>query len=478
MRNLGDTVAVYRFSAQVIGRSTGRSATGAAAYRAGIAITDERTGLTHDYRRRGGVVHAEIVAPVKSPDWVQDRVSLWNAVEQVERRKDAQLAREILMSLPHELNEDERRALAKSFVEKEFVSRGMVADIAIHAPDREGDNRNHHAHIMLTMRSITEAGFGKKDRSWNETSLLEHWRERWAEEQNAALERSGHDVQVDHRSLEEQGINREPEPKLGPIATDMERNGKRSKAGDDLRAVWQRNGYREVAYSEVDADQLELAQEICNRAQKTLHDKERIPPDEDYLDLYNAQKLFLEAEYAASQKLVDDYAARLDGRSRVAVWWDKLRGRLGWRAEQDYEAERMRLQELRSRQRALEDSRRQEESRRDAQRQHELALREQENEFFKKQQAKKHFDQQVKPPEPVPAQAQQQDKDLAAYAEMFRQNMQRNQQQEREQKAAPKPTEPPTSSPEPAKSDKDAFLERFRQSRDRNRNQDRDREPD
>jgi len=260
-------VAVYRFSAQVIGRSTGRSATGAAAYRAGVLITDERSGLAHDYRRRGGVAHAEILAPANSPDWVQDRVRLWNTVEQVERRKDAQLAREILMSLPHELNEGERHALIKNFVEKEFVSRGMVADLAIHDPDREGDNRNHHAHIMLTMRSLSEDGFGKKDRSWNETSLLEHWRERWAEEQNAALERSGHDVQGDHRSLEDQGIDREPEPKLGPIATDMERNGKRSKAGDDLRSVWQRNGKQELVYAQHDAAMFEFVQVSCNRAQ-------------------------------------------------------------------------------------------------------------------------------------------------------------------------------------------------------------------
>lgn len=155
-------LATYRFSAKVISRSTGRSATGAAAYRAGVMITDERTDMTHDYTRRRGVVHAEILTPDDAPEWMQDRAALWNAVEHAERRKDAQLAREIQINLPHELDPETRRNLARDFVEQEFVSRGMVADLTIHAPDPRGDERNHHAHVMLTMRALQAEGFGKK----------------------------------------------------------------------------------------------------------------------------------------------------------------------------------------------------------------------------------------------------------------------------------------------------------------------------
>lgn len=263
-------MAVYRFSAQVIGRSNGRSATAAAAYRSGISITDERTGLTHDYRRRGGIVHAEILTPKGAPEWTGDRVQLWNAVEKVERRKDAQLAREILTSLPYELDADQRRDLIQEFVQQEFVSRGMIADMAIHAPDREGDNRNHHAHVMLTMRPVAEDGFGKKDRSWNDKALLEAWRERWADHQNRALEAAGLEIRVDHRSLEDRGINREPEPKLGAVATEMERNGRPSKSGDDLRALWLRNAERELLLSESEVVNSDIAQEQLNGAQDAL----------------------------------------------------------------------------------------------------------------------------------------------------------------------------------------------------------------
>lgn len=237
-------MAAYRFSAQIIGRSSGRSATAAAAYRASERIEDERTGQAHDYRAKGGIVHSEILLPEDAPAWMADRGRLWNAVEAAEKRKDAQLVREVLLNLPHELNAADRRELVRDFVREEFVPRGMVADLNIHAPDREGDQRNHHAHVMLTMRTLTGAGFGPKARAWNETGQLEQWREAWARHQNRALERAGSRERVDHRSLEAQGIDREPEPKLGPVATQMERDGRRSHAGDDRRAVQDRNAER------------------------------------------------------------------------------------------------------------------------------------------------------------------------------------------------------------------------------------------
>ncbi|AMA60105.1 hypothetical protein BCCGELA001_30295 [Bradyrhizobium sp. CCGE-LA001] len=125
-----------------------------AAYRAGQRLTDERRGIDVDFRRRRGVVHAEILAPEGSADWLLDRETLWNGVERMETRRDAQLAREINMALPYELNADEQLALVRSFVLEQFVSLGMVADIAIHAPviEKWDDPRNFHAHVLLTMR--------------------------------------------------------------------------------------------------------------------------------------------------------------------------------------------------------------------------------------------------------------------------------------------------------------------------------------
>lgn len=261
-------MAVYRFSAVVIGRNAGRSATGAAAYRAAERILDERTGLTHDYTRKQGVLYEAILTPENAPEWTHDRARLWNAVEAAEKRKDAQLAREIQLSLPHELNDAQRAELVLDFVRAEFVSRGMIADIAIHAPGREGDDRNHHAHVMLTMRELTPEGFGPKNREWNTPALLEQWRERWADFQNRSLERAGSSERVDHRSLEAQGIDREPEPKLGPTASKMEREGKDSERGDELRAVWKRNTQRAELKREAEVIDLALEREKRREAQE------------------------------------------------------------------------------------------------------------------------------------------------------------------------------------------------------------------
>ncbi|MCZ0964380.1 MobQ family relaxase [Paracoccus benzoatiresistens] len=197
-------MAIFHLRATMISRSAGRSATGAAAYRSGERIHDERTGLSFDYRARGGVEHVEILAPERSPEWVRDRAALWNAVERAETRKNSQVAREIRVALPAELDRTQRIALVRDFCQRSFVDRGMVADIALHAPGREGDERNHHAHILLTTREIGQEGFSAKNRDWNAKDLLEDWREAWARDSNYALERCGHEARIDHRTLETQ----------------------------------------------------------------------------------------------------------------------------------------------------------------------------------------------------------------------------------------------------------------------------------
>ena len=238
-------VAIYHLSAQVIGRSSGRSAVASAAYRSGDRLTNERDGVTHDYERRRGVEHSEIMAPADAPDWAHDRSRLWNTVEATEKRKDAQLAREIEFSLPRELSADQRRELVQEFVGREFVSRGMVADVAIHSPLAADGAEQPHVHVMLTMRELRPDGFGAKVREWNDKAVLEQWRESWATTQNLALERAGIEQRVDHRSLADQGLDREPTLHLGSAAHELEQRGQPTEIGDHNRGVVERNSLRE-----------------------------------------------------------------------------------------------------------------------------------------------------------------------------------------------------------------------------------------
>lgn len=239
-------MAIYRFSAQVISRGAGRSAIAAAAYRSGERLVDRRTGEVHDYTRRGGVLDRTILAPQHAPDWALDRQELWSTVEGAEARGDAQLAREVCIALPSELSLAQQRELIHDYARDAWVARGMVADIAIHAAHAGGDDRNVHAHIMLTMREFDGDRFAaRKQRAWNDRALLEQWRETWSGAANRALERAGRAERIDHRTLAEQGVDREPEPKQGPVATMIEREGRRSHAGDDRRDARARNDERD-----------------------------------------------------------------------------------------------------------------------------------------------------------------------------------------------------------------------------------------
>lgn len=260
-------MAIYRLEAKVISRAGGRSATAAAAYRAGTEILDERIGERFDYSRRHGVLHTEILSPDNAPGWMRDRAQLWNAVELAEKRKDAQLAREYQLALPWELTDTERLALVRGFVQTAFVDRGLVADVAIHAPHNQGDERNHHAHVMVTMRELTGDGFGKKLRGeWTERKgELEAVREAWADHLNRTLSNAGREDRVDHRSYERQGLDREAEPKMGPTATQMEREGRESHAGRDRRAVRERNHDR--AQLEAEGRVINLEEERLKRLQ-------------------------------------------------------------------------------------------------------------------------------------------------------------------------------------------------------------------
>ena len=194
-------MAIFHFSAKVIGRSSGRSAVAAAAYRAGERLHDDRIDRTHDFTNKAGVRHSEVMLPKGAPEAFADRATLWNAVEAAEKRKDAQLAREVEFALPRELSKKDNIKLAREFVKAEFVEKGMIADLNVHWDIGEDGKAKPHAHVMLTMREVTKDGFGAKVRDWNKTALIEQWRERWADHVNRALAERDIDARIDHRSV-------------------------------------------------------------------------------------------------------------------------------------------------------------------------------------------------------------------------------------------------------------------------------------
>jgi Ti-type conjugative transfer relaxase TraA len=264
-------MAIYHFSAKVIQRSQGRSAIAAAAYRAAEALHDESLGRTFNYLDKPGVVHSEILLPEGAPARWLDRSVLWNEAQQVERRKDAVLAREIELALPRELSQAEAIALAQDFVREQFVARGMVADLNIHWGQSADGEAQPHAHIMLTMRRVVsglagqpeEGAFGLKERAWNDKALLRNWRARWAELVNERLAAAGIDGQVDHRSNAARGIDLEPQNKIGPAGARRAVRGEDAERADEHRAIARRNGERLLA-------EPELALQALTRQQSTF----------------------------------------------------------------------------------------------------------------------------------------------------------------------------------------------------------------
>lgn len=253
-------MASYHLAVKTVKRSAGRSATAAAAYRAGEVIACEREGRVHDYARKSGVEDSFILAPEGAPDWARDRAALWNAAEAAETRSNAVVAREWELALPAEIGAEARRDIAETFARHLVERYGVAADVAIHAPHREGDDRNHHAHVLTTTRVLGEDGLGKKTRVLDAAQTggpeIAAMREIWAGLQNQALERVGEAERVDHRSLERQRdsaealgdrvraeeLDRAPEVKLGPAVNAMERRAAReaAAAGRDYAPVTER----------------------------------------------------------------------------------------------------------------------------------------------------------------------------------------------------------------------------------------------
>jgi len=233
-------MAIYHLHADIVRRSRGHSSVAAAAYRAGEKMYDERTGEWHDYTRKSDVTHSEIMLPANSPPEFANRATLWNAAEKAEKRKDSQVARIFDIALPIELDYEEHIELSREYVQENFVNHGMCADIAIH----DNRNGNPHLHVTLTMRHVTKEGFGNKNTGWNQTQLLEQWRENWAMICNDKFQGKGLETRIDHRTLEAQGIDREPTIHVGPVSKHMEARGLESDRAQINREIIARNEAR------------------------------------------------------------------------------------------------------------------------------------------------------------------------------------------------------------------------------------------
>jgi len=275
----GRDVALYHLSIKIISRGKGKSAVAAAAYRAGEKITNERDGITHDYTRKGGIIHTEILLPDHAPREYVDRAVLWNAVEKSERYKTAQLSREVELSLPRELSIEQSISLAREFVKNTFVEKGMCADVAIH----ETKTGNPHVHVMLTMRPIDDDGtWGAKSRTvdgvkiptvdWNEQTKAEGWRAAWENYANAELERQGFTARINHKSYERQGVEQIPTVHLGAAASQMEKRGIATERGDINREIMVTNQQLRQIKARLSKLETWLKEEMQNTDPPTLAD--------------------------------------------------------------------------------------------------------------------------------------------------------------------------------------------------------------
>ena len=247
-------MAIYHFSAKVVSRANGSSAVASAAYRSASELHDDRLNRDHDFSNKAGVIHSEVMLPEGAPERLNDRTTLWNEVEAGEKRKDAQLAREVEFSIPREMNEKQGVQLARDFVKMQFVDRGMVADLNVHWDKAKDGSPKPHAHVMMTMRDVGPEGFGKKNRDWNSTELLKDWREAWSAHVNERMAELGLEGRIDHRSYEAQGIGLEPQHKIGPAASRRPEQGLEAERIKDHTRIARENGAKIVANPNVALD--------------------------------------------------------------------------------------------------------------------------------------------------------------------------------------------------------------------------------
>lgn len=213
-----------------------RTCCGSAAYRAGEKIIGA-DGVRHNYTRKNGIKHAEIMLPEGAPEWMKDRQQLWQAADNAEKRKDAQLFREFEMSVPNEFTDELAVYVAQKFIKRNFTNQGMVADFALHDPKYKDGHQNKHIHVMLATREVTPEGFGKKNRDWNDMSLVAEWRKNWADYCNETFRILEKNEVVEYQSFAERGIDRIPQENVGLAVIQMERRGIETERGKRLRKI-------------------------------------------------------------------------------------------------------------------------------------------------------------------------------------------------------------------------------------------------
>ena len=273
-------MSLYHFSLGHVSRGAGQSAVASAAYISGSELYSEYYGEWSDYTRKGGVIYTEIILPDNAPKEFMDRETLWNAVENVEKNKRAQLAYSFNIALQNELSTEDNLDLARAFIMENFVSRGMICDFALHAPDpKEGGTPNPHFHVLAPIRPLDENGkWGAKQHreyrldekgerirkpngeydfisvpttDWGNPETLEEWRKNWAEMVNRKFMEKGLDCHIDNRSYLRQGIDRIPTIYEGPAVRAMERKGIRTRKGDFNRFIKKANEMLKKLHDEI-----------------------------------------------------------------------------------------------------------------------------------------------------------------------------------------------------------------------------------
>lgn len=328
-------MAVYHFSAKTVSRSAGRSSTAAAAYRSGERIVDARTGEIHDYTRKGGVVDGAVFLPGGG---TMDRAELWNKVEVHHKRGDATVAREFVVALPAELDAAQRQELARSYARELADRYGVAVDVNVHAPGKDGDLRNHHAHILLSACYCGPTGLlGKKAVELDPIHCQRHGldnvveveRERWEQHANRALEKAGQEARIDHRSLEAQGItDRLPGVHLGPTATAIARSGRESDVG--RRAREQADEF--MAYMQAQVALLRAAERDVAEleAQLAAAQWEARPVSERLAEVRQEQERLLQArrDLWARKQVADEAAKKAKPQAEVEKAIEALPGAL------------------------------------------------------------------------------------------------------------------------------------------------------
>lgn len=360
-------MAIYHCSTKPLARSSGRSAVAAAAYRSGDCLVDERQGIEHDYTRRSGILHTELVLPEGAGEW--SRAELWNAAEKAEKRKDARTAREWEVALPGELGDAERRELAVRFASGLAKKYGCAVDVALHAPDREGDQRNWHAHLLATTRKVTSGALaGKCEIELSDAKRLslglaparievEAVRQMWAEEVNRQLQEGRRPERVDHRSLAAQRkeallkgdvekaseLDREPQVKLGWKVVQMERRGVSSDRGSQFRHLQTDNVQRKATVLDIGQLRAQLAQRQVEEAARQREAEQKRLLEEVEAVFHGKGQLHREAilkrwRYLATQEIPDPANARAlweqDPRDSDAKTWRETLRTIEWETEQ------------------------------------------------------------------------------------------------------------------------------------------------